>query len=115
MNSSPSKSELLHLAWDHLGVRLPRYLTCEQIHEVLQYKVPVETYAENKLNKMRNYIMAYIQGNEHKLSMPCNGDCYGHTDGVVLFCYRKLREEERNAKEQGNEKDAGGSGQAGTP
>jgi len=31
--------------------------------------------------------------NQNRLSLPCDGDCYQHPDGMVLHCHTTLKED----------------------
>jgi|TARA_Y100000310_G_scaffold315809_2_gene366808 hypothetical protein len=84
--------ELLHRAWEDRGKRIHIHENTEQIQELLLYK-EAEVPA-NPFNHMRDEIMLYIKEHKNMLSLPCDGNCYGHTDGVVVFCHQQLMEDQ---------------------
>jgi hypothetical protein len=80
--------ELLHVAWKDHNKRIGIDKDPEKIQGILCYNkddVPLSPF-----NSMRNDIMAYIKKYADRLSLPCDGNCYGHTDGVVIFCHQQL-------------------------
>jgi len=87
--------ELLQVAWEDHGKRIAIGPNNEQIQSLLSYKT--DEVPESPFNPMRDEIMLYIKEHKDMLSLPCDGNCYGHTDGVVVFCYQKLMED-RNGR-----------------
>ena len=80
--------ELLHVAWKDHDKRIAIDKDPEKIQSILCYNkgdVPLSPF-----NSMRDDIMTYIKKYENMLSLPCNGNCYEHTDGVVIFCHQQL-------------------------
>ena len=43
--------------------------------------------AESPINAMRNDIREYIRANPENLSLYCDGNCFAHHDGIVLWCH----------------------------
>ena len=85
MLSSPTTAELRHLCWKQLGVRVNHTVSRKDLMSLLALKTL--TTPHNPVNIMRDKIMAYIRANKNRLSLPCDGICYNHTDGVVLACW----------------------------
>lgn len=86
------KEELRHIVLNQMDVRVDPSLEPEKLHDFLQYRV--RSVRESPTNRMRDTLIDFIQKNRSRLSLPCSGNCYEHHDGVVLFCYRQLLEEE---------------------
>ena len=85
--------ELRHIVWAQLGVRVRPDATERQMLDLLSYKESVRDLPPNPVNTLRDEIIQYIQENQNRLSMPCDGDCYKHPDGMVLHCHEMLKEE----------------------
>lgn len=95
-NNPPLKPlELLHVAWVESGKRINVHENPEQIQGLLSYKE--DELPMSPFNPMRDEIMLYIKEHRNMLSLPCDGDCYSHTDGVVAFCHQQLMED-RNGR-----------------
>jgi hypothetical protein len=90
--------ELTHIAWENHGKRIAIHEddNPEQIQELLSYKT--DEVMESPFNCMRDEIMLYIKEHRNMLSLPCDGNCYRHTDGVVIYCHQQLREEQNGHK-----------------
>ena len=86
------KEELRHIVLEQMGVRVDPSTSAEEMHNFLQYRT--RSIEQTPINKMRENLITFIEDNRSRLSLPCNGNCYEHHDGVVLFCYRQLLEEE---------------------
>ena len=84
--------ELLHVAWEQHGRRIAMHENPGQIQELLSYKD--DEVQSSPFNPMRDEIMLYIKDRKNMLSLPCDGNCYGHTDGVVAFCHQQLMEDQ---------------------
>lgn len=97
-----TKSELTHIAWEQLGVRVAPNATSEQIHELLSYRLEEEDLPVNLVNKVRKTLVEFIQAHKEQLSLPCAGNCFDHTDGTVMSCYHQFIED-RNAEHKINE------------
>jgi len=91
--SEMNLSELQQVAWETRDTRLSREHSTTQMHEFLQYKADV---APSPVNAMRDDLIEFITNNRNRLSLPCDGDCYQHVDGVVLFCHAALLEDNNN-------------------
>lgn len=76
--------EALHAAWQDKDMR-----TALDPDSMNRRELPDK---ESPFNKERDEIMDYINKHKNMLSLPCDGNCYSHTDGVVVFCYQKLME-----------------------
>jgi len=83
-------AELRHIVWEQLDIRVNPNTTAEQMHALLQYET--QAIADNPINDMRNQLMSFINDNKNRLSLPCDGNCFNHADGVVLYCHTKLME-----------------------
>lgn len=90
-------SELLQIAWDTRNKRVSHAASKEQIEGFIQYKNDVP---ETPVNALRDELIEFIEHNRNRLSLPCNGDCYQHHDGVVLFCHSQFIEESNDSKEK---------------
>lgn len=80
--------ELRHIAYEQLGVRVPLTASPEEIHALLQYET--HEIAENPVDVLRDRMIAFMARHEGRLSLPCSGDCYEHSDAVAIACYREL-------------------------
>ena len=90
MGDIPTQSELRHRVWDESDIRVSHSASREQIEAFIQYKKNVP---ESPVNALRDEIISFINQNRNRLSLPCDGDCYQHHDGVVLFCHSQFIEE----------------------
>ena len=88
-----SPKELQHIAWKQLGVRVSANASPEQIHELLRYELEPEDLPHNPVNDLRDTLISFIEKHRDNLSLPCNGNCYEHEDGVVTFCFRQYKED----------------------
>ena len=100
--------ELRYILWEHLGIRASRTVSNSDMHKLLHYELYQDETPPNPINDMRDLIMRFITANKNRLSIPCDGNCYAHSDGVVLACYRQLKED-TNDKETIHEENATGS------
>ena len=91
MNPDVGFEELRHIVWEQMGVRVSPSASPEQLHDFLQYKTNV--VPQSPINVMRDNLNEFIENNRNKLSLPCDGDCYKHHDGQVVFCHNQLMEE----------------------
>ena len=98
MINNLKRPELVDIAWKRLGVRVAPTATVEEIHNLLQYKIDEIDLPSNPVNNMREEIISFIEIYKNQLSLPCHGDCYQHSDGIVTFCYRQLIEDTTNAE-----------------
>ena len=96
MSDTPNitKPELLQIAWNQLDVRASLLCTVEELHALIQYDTFADDLPDNIVNWARMAIMDYITENEGCLSLPCDGNCLAHSDGVVLNCYTELLQEQ---------------------
>ena len=84
-------AELRHIVWKQIGVRADPATGTKQLHEFLQYKI--DEIPSSCIDDMRKELIDFIKVNKNKLSLPCDGDCHQHTDGVVLSCYKTYQED----------------------
>ena len=92
MRPKTGKEELRHIVLQQMETRVDPSVPEEELHDFLQYKQDV--IPQTPINQMRDQLITFIGNNRSRLSLPCNGNCYEHHDGVVLFCYKQLLEEE---------------------
>jgi hypothetical protein len=85
-----SRNELRHAVWRAWRIRPPADLTAEQLEDLLMLRQT--TVKATPVNNHRDAVMAHIAKNKGRLSLPCDGNCYNHHDGVVLSCYAQLVE-----------------------
>ena len=85
-----SVEELRHIAYEQLGVRVAASLSTDDIHDLLQYKTYPNQLPDNPVNQLRDRIIAFVDNHKGQLSLPCSGNCYEHSDAVVVTCYREL-------------------------
>ena len=95
-----SIKELQHIVWEQLGIRPPRNATAQQLHEILQYRIHERDLPRNPINNMRDTIMSFIRAHKGRLSIPCSGNCYEHSDGRVIGCYIELEEDINESEEE---------------
>lgn len=86
-----TSAELHHIVWQQLGERVPLGTTKQQLHDLLHYRLMPAQLPSSPVNPRRDEIIQFINQNVDRLSLPCNGNCYQHSDGQVLFCYEQLR------------------------
>jgi hypothetical protein len=87
-----TRAELRHIVWQQLGIRVSPAATVEQMQDLLSYKLYGRDLPSNPVNALRDKIVAYIQENRDRLSLPCDGNCYNHPDGMVLNCNETFKE-----------------------
>ena len=97
-----TKNELVHIAWEQLGIRVARNATSKQIHELLAYRLEEQDLPVNPVNNVRKTLIKFIQAHKEQLSLPCSGNCFEHTDGTVMSCYHQFIED-RDAERKINE------------
>ena len=95
-----SIKELQHVVWEQLGIRPSPRATTEQLHSILRCEIYERNLPQNPVNRMRNTLISFIKAHEGRLSLPCSGDCYEHSDGRVISCYIEL-EEDLNGDDKG--------------
>ena len=88
-----STNEMRQIVWNQLGLRVSPTATITQLEDLLAYKISEADLPDNAVNTKREEIMAFIEKYKSQLSMPCDGNCYAHSDGVVVSCYKQLMEE----------------------
>ena len=88
-----TKAELRHLVWRHYGIRADHRASKEHLQALIL--LTRQATPSNRVNDMRDDLIRYVERNKNRLSLFCNGDCYHHTDAVVLYCYFQLEEARR--------------------
>ena len=83
--------ELRHIVLEQMGTRPSLKASEENLYSFLNYETAC--IEENEFNNYRDQIMEFIRENKGRLSLPCNGNCYEHTDATVLFCHKQLMED----------------------
>lgn len=86
-----TRAELRHIVWEQLGMRVAPEVTVQQMEDLLHYRLDSQDLPANPVNDMRDQIIAFIQDNRDRLSLPCDGDCYQHADAMVLNCHNMVR------------------------
>ena len=84
-------AELRHIVWKQMDVRPDPSTEVGQLHAFLQYKT--NDIPKSSIDEMREELVNFINENRNRLSLPCDGNCYEHTDGVVLACYQNYQED----------------------
>ena len=97
-----TKNELMQIAWDQTGVRVSSQASEEDIHAFLQYELDEEDLPRNPVNTIRETLINFINTHREQLSLPCNGNCFEHSDGTVMSCYHQFLED-RNGERKINE------------
>lgn len=85
--------ELVAITWQQLGVRAGFNARDDDMHAMLAYEASPEDVVDNPINDMRDELIDFIEGHRDRLSLPCNGNCYAHSDGVVLSCFMQYQED----------------------
>jgi hypothetical protein len=88
-----SKAELRHIVWRLYGIRARHDATAQHLRDLIFLKIR-QTPA-NPVNQYREELMRYVSENKQQLSLFCDGNCHGHTDATVLYCYTQLEEAKR--------------------
>ena len=86
-------NELRHIMWSQLGVRPPLGSSAEDLHKVLHYEMAPSELGVSHVNSYRNTLMSFIAKYSDQLSLPCDGNCFAHSDGLVISCYQQLLED----------------------
>ncbi len=91
------KAELRHIVWEQMARRPAP--NCEEglMDDYLMYRA--KSLPRSPVDDKRDAIIEYIKSNKNRLSLYCDGDCYQHHDGVVLYCYDRLIQEGKNGQE----------------
>ena len=108
MISDLTRLEMQAIAWERLGIRAAPSTTKEQYLALFSFEIPKEDLPPNPVNNMRDELIAFIAAHRDQLSLPCEGDCYQHSDGVVLACYLQYKEDQKHA--ENDKEDASSSG-----
>lgn len=86
--SAFQRQELAHLVWRNLRVRVSPRVPVEELEQLLSLQR--DTTPQHEINRMRDQIKQFVTENRDRLSLFCDGNCYNHTDGVVVACYLKF-------------------------
>lgn len=87
-----TRAELRHIMWTQMDTRVAAGVTEQQMLDILSYKSDVRSLPANPVNRLRDEIIDHIQKNKDRLSLPCDGECYQHPDGMVIHCHMALKE-----------------------
>lgn len=85
-----NSNELRHLVYKFYGVRVHPNAPREHLLKLLNMET--RRTAQHELNNVRNRIQKFVTENKDRLSLFCDGNCYQHSDGVVLSCYKYFME-----------------------
>lgn len=88
-----TRKELRYIVYEQLGIRPSNRLTTAELHDLLSYKITEKQVEQNDVNFCRDTIMAFIKRHREQLSIPCNANCYEHSDAIVISCWRQLNED----------------------
>ena len=67
------------------------------------------------IDVMRRELMQYIQDNDNRLSLPCDGNCFNHQDLTVICCHQQIVVGDNNDNEEtGSSENNPSSGPEGT-
>lgn len=83
-------TELLEIVWQQLGIRASPTLKPVQLREALWYNSSAAE-PDNPVNPIRRTIMGFIRENSSNLSLPCDGNCFSHSDARVLACFLEFK------------------------
>ena len=83
-------NELRHLVYVHYNVRVHPGAPKEHLVKLLTLE-KLGT-PQHELNRIRDQIIAFVKENKSRLSLFCDGNCYKHSDAVVLDCYKNFLE-----------------------
>ena len=86
-------NELRHIVWEQLAIRPPLTASADDMHKLLHYEIPPSTLGTGHVNTYRDTLISFIKAHTDQLSLPCDGNCYAHTDGLVISCYQQLLED----------------------
>lgn len=90
--SSMERNELLGVMWEQMGVRPSPNCSLDDMLAVANLEASVGlVHDRGPVNKMRRELIGFIRDNETELSLECDGDCYKHSDGVVIHCWNQLQ------------------------
>lgn len=88
-----TRHEMQHLAWTLAGERVANNVSVAQLHALLEFTLAPEDLPRNPVNDARDELIKFIEEHRNQLSLPCQGTCYEHCDGIVLWCYAQLKED----------------------
>lgn len=106
-----TSAEMRHIVWEQLGIRVAPEVTVQQMEDLLHYRVDPAKLPHNPINDMRDSIMAFIQVNRDRLSLPCDGDCYQHGDVMVLNCHNLVRSVNAEGSTEGQDREGTEAGE----
>lgn len=85
------RTELAHIIWQQMGLRVHPQIDGRDATELLWYNIPASALDECPTNPLRRELMAFIEDHKDLLSLPCDGNCFGHSDAKVLQCYMEYQ------------------------
>lgn len=85
-----STAVLRHLVWRGTGQRPSPDMTRAELLAVMRLTLDVRA---SPLDERRREIVDFLEANKHRLSFPCHGNCFQHTDITVIFCHNQLKQE----------------------
>ena len=100
-----SKSEKISLIYKEFGIRLSSSIEEYLLDEILSFKLLPKyiTPAKFDYNSMRITIINYIKEFKDQLALPCDGNCFNHSDAMVTNCFIELvRENHGQSKKEAN-------------
>lgn len=83
-------NELRQLVYVHYNIRV--HPNAPKEHLVALLSLDRLTTPQHEMNKIRDQIKEFVRDNKDRLSLFCDGDCYKHSDAVVLDCYKNFLE-----------------------
>ena len=87
------RAELADIIWRQMGVRVHPSVDGDAALNLLWYNIATDEVKPNLTNPLRDELMAFIKEYQVQLSLPCDGNCYGHTDARVLLCYLEFQKD----------------------
>jgi len=84
--SKLNSRELRELCWEKVKQRPIAGLSIKEAEVILSIKD--ESVRENPVNNMRDTMIEFIEKNQFKLAVYCDGNCYNHPDEIVIGCYQ---------------------------
>jgi len=85
------KTELVDIIWNQLGVRVHPNTSEADALGLLWYNIQASELEPNPVNPLRDELIEFIKQNIDLLSLPCDGNCYGHSDAKVLQCHQEFK------------------------
>ena len=89
-------NELRYLVYTHYNIRVHPNAPKEHLVELLTLERTGTP--QHELNNIRDQIIDFVKQNKARLSLFCDGNCYKHSDAVVLDCYKNFLENSDGGK-----------------